>query len=61
MANSQKFISRNRAPRVHIEYDVELDGAQKKVELPFVIGVLADLSGKPAEALPGVQDIGRMV
>ena len=42
--------------RVHIEYDVELDGAQKKVELPFVIGVLADLSGKPAEALPGVQD-----
>ena len=56
MANSQKFVGRNRAPRVHIEYDVELDGAQKKVELPFVIGVMADLSGKPAEALPGVQD-----
>lgn len=56
MANSQKFISRNRAPRVHIEYDVELDGAQKKVELPFVIGVMADLSGKPAEAQPGMQD-----
>jgi type VI secretion system protein ImpB len=53
-ASSQKFIARNRAPRVQIEYDVELYGAQKKVELPFVMGVMADLSGKPAEALPGV-------
>jgi len=55
-ASSQKFISRNRAPRVQIEYDVELYGAQKKIELPFVMGVMADLSGKPAEALPGVAD-----
>ncbi len=55
-ASSQKFINRNRAPRVHIEYDVELYGAQKKVELPFVAGVMADLSGKPAEALPAVAD-----
>jgi type VI secretion system protein ImpB len=39
---------------VQIEYDVELYGAQKKVELPFVMGVMADLSGKPAEALPDV-------
>jgi type VI secretion system protein ImpB len=54
--SSQKFIARNRAPRVQIEYDVELDGAEKKVELPFVMGVLADLSGKPAEALPAVGD-----
>lgn len=54
--SSQKFINRNRAPRVHIEYDVELYGAQKKVELPFVAGVMADLSGKPAEALPPVAD-----
>src|SRR5215207_1214321 len=53
-ASSQKFIARNRAPRVQIEYDVELYGAQKKVELPFVMGVMADLSGKPAEALPSV-------
>ena len=53
-ASSQKFIARNRAPRVQIEYDVELYGAQKKVELPFVMGVMADLSGKPAEALPAV-------
>src|SRR6185369_15250233 len=55
-ASSQKFIARNRAPRVQIEYDVELYGAQKKVELPFVMGVMADLSGKPAEALPDVGD-----
>jgi type VI secretion system protein ImpB len=53
-ASSQKFIGRNRAPRVQIEYDVELYGAEKKVELPFVMGVMADLSGKPAEALPPV-------
>lgn len=55
-ASSQKFIARNRAPRVQIEYDLELYGAQKKVNLPFVMGVMADLSGKPAEALPAVAD-----
>ncbi len=54
--SSQKFIARNRAPRVQIEYDVELYGAQKKVQLPFVMGVMADLSGKPAEPLPAVGD-----
>ena len=48
--SSQKFIARNRAPRVQIEYDVEVYGAEKKVQLPFVMGVLSDLSGKPAEA-----------
>ena len=53
-SSSQKFVARNRAPRVQIEYDVELYGAEKKVELPFVMGVMADLSGKPAEPLPGV-------
>jgi type VI secretion system protein ImpB len=56
MGSSQKFIARNRAPRVQIEYDVELYGAQKKVQLPFVMGVLSDLSGKPEEPLPGVAD-----
>jgi type VI secretion system protein ImpB len=56
MASSQKFIQRNRAPRVQIEYDVELYGAQKKVELPFVMGVLADLTGKPVDPLAPVQD-----
>jgi type VI secretion system protein ImpB len=54
--SSQKFIARNRAPRVQIEYDVELYGAEKKIQLPFVMGVLADLSGKPAEPLPAVGD-----
>src|SRR6202140_1682735 len=54
--SSQKFIARNRAPRVQIEYDVELYGAEKKVQVPFVMGVLADLSGKPAEELPPVDD-----
>jgi len=55
-ASSQKFIARNRAPRVQIEYDVELYGAEKKVQLPFVMGVLADLAGKPAEPLAAVAD-----
>ncbi len=54
--SSQKFIARNRAPRVQIEYDVELYGAEKKVQLPFVMGVLADLSGKPADPLAPVGD-----
>ena len=55
-SSSQKFIARNRAPRVQIEYDVELYGAEKKVQLPFVMGVLADLSGKPSEPLAPVAD-----
>lgn len=54
--SSQKFIARNRAPRVQIEYDVELYGAEKKIQLPFVMGVLSDLSGKPAEPLAPVAD-----
>ena len=54
--SSQKFIARNRAPRVQIEYDVELYGAEKKIQLPFVMGVLSDLSGKPAESLAPVAD-----
>ena len=56
MGSSQKFIARNRAPRVQIEYDVELYGAQKKVQLPFVMGVMSDLSGKSEEPLPPVAD-----
>lgn len=54
--SSQKFIGRNRAPRVQIEYDLELYGAQKKVQLPFVMGVMANLSGNPSEPLPPVAD-----
>jgi len=54
--SSQKFIARNRAPRVQIEYDVEVYGSQKKVQVPFVMGVMSDLSGKPAEPLAPVAD-----
>ncbi len=54
--SSQKFIARNRAPRVQIEYDVEVYGSEKKVQLPFVMGVVADLSGKPADPLAPVVD-----
>ncbi|MBT8447529.1 MAG: type VI secretion system contractile sheath small subunit [Gammaproteobacteria bacterium] len=54
--SAQKFIARNRAPRVQIEYDVELYGAEKKVQLPFVMGVMSDLSGKSEEPLPPVKE-----
>ena len=54
--SSQKFIARNRAPRVQIEYDVELYGAEKKVQLPFIMGVMSDLSGKPTDPLPAVAE-----
>jgi type VI secretion system protein ImpB len=42
----QRFIKENRAPRVHIEYEVETYGSRQKIELPFVMGVMSDLSGK---------------
>jgi type VI secretion system protein ImpB len=56
MTQGQKNIARNRAPRVQIEYDVEVFGSQKKVQLPFVMGVLADLAGKQKEPPPPVAD-----
>ncbi|MFN3825808.1 MAG: type VI secretion system contractile sheath small subunit [Pseudorhodobacter sp.] len=56
MASSQKFIARNRAPRVQIEYDVELYGAEKKVQLPFVMGVISDLAGKSEAPQPAIAD-----
>jgi type VI secretion system protein ImpB len=46
--SGQRFIKENRAPRVHIEYEVETYGSRQKVELPFVMGVMSDLSGKSA-------------
>jgi type VI secretion system protein ImpB len=52
----QKKIGRVRPPRVHITYDVETGGAIEKKELPFVVGVLADLSGSPDKPLPRVKD-----
>ena len=57
--SSQKFIARNRAPRVQIEYDVELYGAEKKIQLPFVMGVMSDLSGMPADPLAPVPALGK--
>ena len=54
--SSQKFIARNRAPRVQIEYEVELYGAQKKVDLPFVMGVMSDLSGDSRDGLASVDE-----
>lgn len=54
--SGQKFISRNRSPRVQIEYDVEIYGVEKKVELPFVMGVFADLAGKSRQEQPAIQD-----
>jgi type VI secretion system protein ImpB len=41
---------------VQIEYDVETYGAQKKVQIPFVMGVLADLAGKREDPLPPIED-----
>lgn len=54
--SSQKFIGRNRAPRVQIEYDTEVYGAEKKVQLPFVMGVLSDLAGDSQESQPSLED-----
>ena len=52
----QHKLDRVRRPRVQITYDVETNGAMQKVELPFVVGVLADLSGKPKEPLKPLKD-----
>lgn len=54
--SAQKFIARNRSPRVQIEYDVEVYGTEKKVELPFVMGVFSDLVGKSKQELPAIAD-----
>lgn len=57
MAESlQKWMGRNRPPRVQITYDVEIGDAVEKRELPLVVGVLADLAGKPASAPPKMKD-----
>src|SRR4051794_1317183 len=56
MSSLQHKLDRVRRPRVQITYDVETNGAMQKVELPFVVGVLADLSGQPKEALKPMKD-----
>jgi len=54
--STQHKLDRVRPPRVQITYDVEIGTAIEKKELPFIVGILADLSGKPVEALPPVKD-----
>jgi type VI secretion system protein ImpB len=54
--STQHKLDRVRPPRVQITYDVEVGDATQKKELPFIVGVLADLSGQPAQALPKVKD-----
>src|SRR3954451_24457968 len=54
--STQHKLDRIRRPRVHLTYDVEIGGAIEMKELPFVVGVLADLSGKPEQALPKLKD-----
>lgn len=52
----QKFVARNRAPRVQIEYDVEIYGAERTIQLPFVMGVMADLAGNSNEPQAEIAD-----
>ena len=54
--STQHKLSRIRPPRVQITYDVEIGNAIEKKELPFIVGILADLSGQPATALPPLKD-----
>ncbi|NDY94034.1 type VI secretion system contractile sheath small subunit [Ideonella livida] len=57
MADSlQKWVGRNRPPRVQITYDVEIGDAVEKKELPMVVGLLADLSGQPLNPLPKLKE-----
>ena len=56
MASIHKKLERVRKPRVHISYDVETGGATVKRELPFVVGVLGDFSGNPANPLKPLKD-----
>lgn len=57
MSNSlQKWVGRNRPPRVQITYDVEIGDAVEKKELPMVVGVMADLSGQPEKPLPKLKE-----
>jgi type VI secretion system protein ImpB len=54
--STQQKLSRVRAPRVHITYEVEIGGAIEQKDLPFVLGVLGDFSGQPSEQLPRLKD-----
>jgi len=54
--SGQKFVARNRAPRVQIEYDVEIYGAERTIQLPFVMGVMSDLAGKSQLPQPEIAE-----
>jgi type VI secretion system protein ImpB len=54
--STQHKLDRVRSPRVQITYDVEVGDALQMKELPFVVGIMSDLSGKPAEPLPKLKD-----
>lgn len=54
--STQHALTRVRPPRVQITYDVEIGNAIEKRELPFIVGMMADLSGQPAEPLPKIKD-----
>lgn len=57
MADSlQKWVGRNRPPRVQITYDVEIGDAVEKKELPLIVGIMADLSGQPLNPLPKLKE-----
>jgi len=56
MASIHDKLERVRKPRVHITYQVETEGAMVEKELPFVVGVLGDFSGKPTEPLKPLKD-----
>jgi type VI secretion system protein ImpB len=55
-ASLQHKLDRVRRPRVQITYDVETNGAMRQLELPFVVGVLADLSGQPRDPLKPMKE-----
>src|ERR1700719_2704091 len=54
--STQHKLDRVRSPRVQITYDVEVGGAKEIKELPFVVGVLGDFTGKPEQPLPRLKD-----
>lgn len=54
--NTQDKLKRVRPPRVHITCDVETGGAMKKIDLPFVVGVMADLSAQTKKELKPLKD-----
>ncbi len=53
--SKQDWVGRNRRPRVQIKYEVETNGQLEMIELPFLVGVMADLSGQPLKPLDPIK------